>query len=513
MDSTPSSHRLIPPARGLLSLILGYLIAWAGSGVAAAQAPRPHIIFILADDLGYGDLSAFGARDIRTTNIDRLAHEGIRFTAHYAAANTCSPSRASLLTGRYPPRTRVNAVLAYDTVEGLPREEITIAEVLREAGYRTAMVGKWHLGQVEAFMPWHQGFEEFFGVATSNDDYNFYLYEAQGTAYRRRPEVIDQRTLTQQFTARALQFIASHAHDTRPFFLYLAPTAVHIPLHPAPAFAGTSQRGTFGDVVLELDAAVGQILAQLQALGIDDHTLVVFSSDNGAWRTMRAHGGSNGVLREGKLTAFDGGHRVPALARWPGHIPPGIEYHQVVTMMDWFPTFAALAGSRVPTDRVLDGKDLQAVLRGTGDREATPFYYFALRPPHETPEHRLAGVREGQWKLKVAQRGYYPHWLEPLMKVGLYHHGDLLFDLVTDPGETTNVIAQHPDIARHLRRLMEDFSRNNPMPAPLRVTALARDATGWEQLWFGIAQAGAVVLLGLALLAWLVIRLVRCLRR
>jgi arylsulfatase A len=186
----------MPPASRTLSLIIGCLAAFACSGVAAEKAPRPHIVFILADDLGYGDLSSFGATDIRTTNIDRLAHEGIRFTDHYAAANTCSPSRASLLTGRYPPRTRVNAVLAYDTVEGLPREEITIAELLRDAGYRTAMVGKWHLGQVEAFMPWHQGFEEFFGVATSNDDYNFYLYESKGTDYRRLPAAIDQSTLT-----------------------------------------------------------------------------------------------------------------------------------------------------------------------------------------------------------------------------------------------------------------------------------------------------------------------------
>ena len=179
----------------------------ACNSVVAEQAPRAHIVFILADDLGYGDLSSFGATDIRTPHIDRLAHEGMRFTDHYAAANTCSPSRASLMTGRYPPRTRVNAVLAYDTVEGLPREEITIAEVLRDAGYRTAMVGKWHLGQVEAFMPWHQGFEEFFGVATSNDNSNFYIYESKGTDYRRLPEAVDQRTLTQQFTARALQFI------------------------------------------------------------------------------------------------------------------------------------------------------------------------------------------------------------------------------------------------------------------------------------------------------------------
>src|SRR5215470_1385689 len=172
-------------------ILAAVLTLWACWSAAAAQAPRPNILFILADDLGYGDLSSYGATDLPTPHIDRLAHEGIRFTDHYAAANTCSPSRASLLTGRYPPRTRVNAVLAHDTLEGLPLEEITIAELLHDAGYRTAMVGKWHLGQVEAFMPWHQGFEEFFGVATSNSDYNFYLYESKGTDYRRLPEAVD----------------------------------------------------------------------------------------------------------------------------------------------------------------------------------------------------------------------------------------------------------------------------------------------------------------------------------
>ena len=470
------------------------------------------MLFILADDLGYGDLSSYGATDLPTPQIDRLAHEGIRFTAHYAAANTCSPSRASLLTGRYPPRTRVNAVLAYDTVEGLPLDEITIAELLRDAGYHTAMVGKWHLGQVEAFMPWHQGFEEFFGVATSNDSPNFYLYEAHGTAYRRLPHAVDQQTLTQHFTARALQVLTAQARTTQPVFLYLAYTAVHVPLHPAPAFVGQSQRGPYGDVVLELDAAVGQILAHVQALGLDEQTLVVFSSDNGAWRTMRAHGGSNGVLREGKLTTFDGGHRVPALARWPGHIPPGLVHHEVVTLMDWFPTFAALAGVPVPADRVIDGKELTAVLQGTGTREATPFYYFALRLPHATPVPRLAGVREGRWKLKLAQRGYYPAVLEPLIKVGLYPHGDLLFDLAADPGETRNVLTQQPAIAQHLRQLIEEFNRTNPMPEPIRVTALAADAAGWEHLWLGVAAAGAVVLLSLSLLGWLGWRLVCRLR-
>lgn len=480
-------------------------------GAVHAAAPRPNIIFILADDLGYADLSSYGADDIATPNIDRLANEGILFRDHYTPANTCSPSRAALLTGRYPPRTGVNAVLGHDTLEGLPLEEITLAEILRDAGYTTAMVGKWHLGQVEAFMPWQQGFDYYFGPATSNDDSNFYLYESSGKAYRRIPEPVDQTVLTQRYTEVALRFLDAQRDSGQPFFLYLAHTIAHIPLHPHPRFVGSSHRGRYGDAVQELDDSVGQVLAKLSQLGLDDNTIVIFSSDNGAWRTMREFGGSNGVLREGKLTAFEGGHRVPALARWPGHIPGGQVNEQLATMMDWFVTLAGYAGAAVPLDRSIDGRSLAAVLEGSGAREATPFFYFALRPPHEEQGHRLAAVRDGNWKLKAPQRGYYPHLLEPLMMVGLYSHGELLFDLESDPGETRNVIAEHPDVAARLRQLMADFEANNPMPRPVSVAASERDAGGWEKMWYGIAAAGFAVVLALALVIVSLVLLARAL--
>lgn len=480
---------------------------------SAAPAPRPNIVFILADDLGYGDLSSYGASDIATPNIDRLATEGILFRDHYTPANTCSPSRAALLTGRYQPRTGVNAVLGYDTLEGLPLEEITLAELLRDAGYATAMVGKWHLGQVEALMPWQQGFDYYFGPATSNDDNNFYLYESFGKQYRRFPEPVDQTALTQRYTEKALRFLDEQRNATQPFFLYLPHTIAHVPLYPHPRFAGSSQRGSFGDAVQELDDSVGQVLAKLSELGIDENTIVIFSSDNGAWRTMRELGGSNGVLREGKLTAFEGGHRVPALARWPNHIPGGQVNEQVATMMDWFVTLAHYAGAAVPTDRIIDGKSLEAVLDGSGAREETPFFYFALRPPHEEQGHRLAAVRDGKWKLKATQTGYYPQLLEPLMMVGLYSHGELLFDLDSDPGETRNVIAEHPEVAQRLRQLMADFEADNPMPRPANVKAGERDAGGWEKLWYGIAAAGFVVLLVAALVVTVLVILFRRLVR
>lgn len=471
------------------------LLCVALLSTAAAAAPRPNIVFILADDLGYGDLSSYGASDIATPNIDRLASEGIRFTDFYTPANTCSPTRAALMTGRYPPRTGVNAVLGYDTVEGLPLEEITLAEMLRDVGYTTAMVGKWHLGQVEALMPWQQGFDYFFGPATSNDDNNFFLYESHGNQYQRFPEPVDQALLTQRYTDKALHFLDEQRDAPRPFFLYLPHTIAHIPLHPHPRFVGSSQRGPYGDVVQELDDAVGQVLAKLVELGMDENTVVIFSSDNGAWRTMRDDGGSNGILAGGKLTAFEGGHRVPALVRWPRQVPAGQVNGQLATMMDWFVTLAGYAGGAVPDDRVIDGKSLQAVLEGRGRREESPFFYFALRPPHEEPAHRLAAVRDGKWKLHAPQRGYYPRLLEPLMRVGLFHHGELLFDLESDPGETRNVIADHPEVAQRLRLLMTEFEANNVMRPPVNPGAGERDAAGWENLWYGIAAAVAVVLL------------------
>jgi arylsulfatase A-like enzyme len=505
-DVRPSCEGLHRPMtrRTFLSALL---LLW--SIVPSFASARPNIVFILADDLGYGDLACYGATDIRTPNIDHLAEEGIRFTNYYSAANTCSPSRAALMTGRYPPRTGVNGVLSYDTVDGLPLEEITLAEMLKDTGYTTGMIGKWHLGQVEALMPWRQGFDSFFGTATSNDDENFFLYESTGTQYRRIPERIDQTRLIRQYTEHALQFLKQHARESNPFFLYLAHNAPHVPLHPSQRFVGSSRRGIYGDVVQELDDSVGQLLDTLRVLHLDDNTLVVFSSDNGGWRTMRDLGGSNGQLREGKLTTFEGGHRVPALARWPAHAAAGAVNTRLTTMMDWFPTFAHLAGARLPEDRIIDGRDLTAVLDGSSRREVTPFFYFALRPPHEDQHYLLAGVREGQWKYLKAQRGYYPQFLEPLMKVGLYSHGELLFDLEKDPGEQHNVIDEHRDVAQHLSQVMQEFIANNPMPEPVNVLAMKADNAGWHVLWVGISEAVLLVLGSAALLFWAVIRLIR----
>ncbi len=482
--------------KGVASLVLMMF-------ASIAQA-RPNIIFIFADDLGYGDVGAYGATDIRTPHIDRLAAEGMRFTDFYAASNTCSPSRAALLTGRYPLRSGVNAVLFHDTMEGLPPEELTIAEVLYAAGYNTAMVGKWHLGHLPQFMPLNQGFEEFFGVPYSNDEKNFFVYDGE----QRIAEAVDQQWLIKRYTERALEYIRRKADSEQPFFLYLAHNAPHVPLYPSPDFQGKSQRGIYGDVVEELDWSVGQILQALEQHDIDHNTLVVFSSDNGAWLAMRDHGGSNGVLRDGKMSAFEGGQRVPTLARWPGQIPAGEVYTEMANMMDWLPTFAALAQQPLPTDLEIDGVDITAVLRGEGEHPPGPFFYFQLRPPKLAGlEHKLAGVRDNHMKLKLPREGFYPAFLEPLMKVGLYGHDLLLFDLQQDPGEQHNLASKNRGEVERLQNLINEFERNVKPGKPVEVSAAPEDQKGWENMWQGIVLTAALVLLSVILLLYAVVKL------
>jgi len=473
---------------------------------AAATPPRPNVVFILADDLGYGDLGAYGATDLATPSIDRLAREGLRFTDHYAAGNTCSPSRAALLTGRYPPRTGIHAVLFHDAPGGLPASEITIPELLREAGYRTAMVGKWHLGTANEHLPLRHGFDEFFGVLLANDEKNFFVHDGD----RRLAKPVDQSRLIRRYTDRALDFLDRAAREDAPFFLYLAHNAPHVPLHPGEGFAGRSRRGTYGDVVEELDASVGELMAKLAALGLDRETLVVFTSDNGPWLAMRDGGGSAGALRGGKTSTFEGGHRVPAIAHWPATIPPGRVARAPVDMMDWLPTFAELAGVPLPRDRPIDGRSLARVLEGSGERAEAPFFYFRL--PIWDPHARVGAVRDGRWKLARARRGY-PRLLEPLMRTELYGHGTLLFDLESDPGERHDVSGAHPEVVTRLEREIEAFEATLEPAEPILVRAAPHDHGGWEKLWLGVAAGGAVTLAALVIVLVAAVRALRGLRR
>jgi arylsulfatase A len=493
-------------ARWLLLAALGGVSALADP--VAAEAPRPNVVFILADDLGYGDLSSYGAADIATPNIDRLAREGVRFTDFYSVGNTCSPSRAALMTGRYPPRSGVNAVLFHDTPEGLPASELTIAELLRDAGYRTGMIGKWHLGNTDDFMPWSHGFTEFFGVPHSNDEKNFFVYDGR----RRLPETVDQSRLIRRYTDRALDFLERAAKGGEPFFLYVAHNAPHVPLYPSEGFAGRSRRGTYGDVVEELDASVGELLTKLVELGIDRETLVIFSSDNGPWLAMRDWGGSAGDLRGGKTSTFEGGHCVPAIARWPDGIPAGKEARGAANMMDWLPTLVQLGGAHLPDDRPIDGRSLAGVLQGTGEREATPFFYLRIRFPVGDQHAQVGAVRDGRWKLKLPQRGY-PEVLERLAKTQLFGHDLLLFDLEADRGEQHDVSADHPDVVARLSQEIEVFKTSLSPASPVLIGAAPHDHGGWEKMWRGVAAAAAVAFGAAAILLFASYRVIRSLLR
>ena len=424
------------------------ILALASAGALPGSEP-PNFVLIFVDDLGYADIGPFGSTLHRTPHLDRMAAQGRKLTSFYVSANVCTPSRSSLLTGRYPRRVGLDEnekgqwVLFPGNQEGLHPGEVTIAEVLKEVGYRTACVGKWHLGDQPAFLPTRQGFDSYFGIPFSNDMGHDsrpepYVYPPlpllrMETVIEREP---DQRLITKRYTEEAVRFI--EASKDRPFFLYLAHTMPHWPQYSSSEFAGKSKNGKWGDSVEEIDWSTGRILETLRRLGIGERTLVLFTSDNGG--AVR-HGASNGPLRGGKGTTWEGGHRVCFLARWPGKVPAGTASDELATSLDILPTFAALAGAAVPSDRVIDGKDIRPLLLSE-DAEPTPhvayFYYFMSH---------LNAVRSGRWKLHVARTGRGPDRVtEPRHE---------LYDLHADIGESTNVAAAFPQVAERLRALAE----------------------------------------------------------
>lgn len=426
------------------------LLACQDSPESGFNTDQPNIIYIFTDDLGYGDIECFGATDIKTPNIDRMSKEGMRFTSFYSAASVCSPSRAGLLTGRYPQRMGINGVFFPESFTGMPSEEITIAEMLKTKGYTTGMIGKWHLGHFNKFLPLQQGFDSYFGIPYSND--------MESVVYMRDNEVesfeVDQQYTTKKYTEEALKFLDKN--QSSPFFLYLSHNMPHVPIYASEKFLGSSGRGLYGDVVQEIDWSVGEIMNRLEKLNLLENTLVVFSSDNGPWLVMQDHGGLAGELREGKQFTFDGGMKVPTLALWKGKIKPGTVNSDLATQMDWFPTFAEITESALPIDRPIDGRDLSKVLYGTGKRTGDDFLFM--------DGSKLEGYIANNWKVKLPYKGVKgSSWRQAVAA-----HDTLLFNLQNDPGETTNLYAENKELAiSMIRGMRESYQALGPLPESL----------------------------------------------
>ncbi|MBV8128133.1 MAG: sulfatase [Planctomycetaceae bacterium] len=430
------------------SMLLGLLIAGAAiTSVRAEETPLPSIVILLADDLGYGDLGCFGHPTIRTPHLDRMAAEGVKFTQYYAWCY-CTPSRAALLLGRLPVRSGLNRVLGARSTGGIPDGETTLAEALKARGYATMCIGKWHLGHHPRFLPTRHGFDHYLGIPYSNDMDRADQGEPPIPLMRdetviEQPAVQD--TLTRRYTEEALKFIRDHAALARqgqPFFLYLPYTFPHVPLHASPAFRGKSPRGLYGDVVEELDASVGQVLQVLRQEQLAGSTLVVFTSDNGPWLSQKLDAGSAGLLREGKITTWEGGVRVPCLAWWPGTIAPGRVVQDLASELDLFATCIELAGGRLPADRPYDSHSLAPLFRGTGSGSRNEvFYYF---------DDQVTAVRQGPWKLH--QKTIESASGQTKSQI---QSPPLLFNLATDPSERFNVALEHPDVVERLTKVIE----------------------------------------------------------
>ena len=460
-----------------LFLCCGSAAAQGEGTDAASAAPRPNVVLIFCDDLGYGDLGCFGHPTIATPNLDRMAREGTRFTQFYVAAPVCTPSRAALMTGRLPVRNGMagnRRVLFPDSVGGLPADELTVPEVLREAGYATAMFGKWHLGHRPEYLPTEHGFDRYLGIPYSNDmdkregksnrtadpfgtvdwrDFDVPLLSARaGESAEEIERPADQTKITSAYAAGAAAFMRQTARQDRPFFVYLAHSMPHIPLFRSGSFEGVSPRGTYGDVITEIDATVGLLASTADELGLKERTLFLFTSDNGPWLIFDQHGGSAGLLRNGKGTTWEGGVRVPALAYWPGTVPPARTEPGLMSTMDILPTLAELAGSNVPSDRTLDGKSQVPLLTGGGPSRREVVHYYRRR--------ELFAVRRGPWKAHFITQGGYGREAQrrtELPSPELYH-------LEVDPSEKYNVADQHPEIVGDLTLLAEEHLASFEMP-------------------------------------------------
>ncbi|HYF36566.1 MAG TPA: sulfatase-like hydrolase/transferase [Prosthecobacter sp.] len=442
--------------------LLYSLLVTGFCATALSATATPNIVVIFMDDMGYADVGCFGAQGYQTPNIDRLAQGGRKFTNFHVAQPVCSASRAALLTGCYPNRIGIHGALSPKATHGLAAGELTLAEVVKQKGYATAAVGKWHLGHLPQFLPTQHGFDEYYGLPYSNDMWPFHP-EAKPGAYPKLPMIEDSRVvdedvtpedqtrLTTDYTTRATSFI--ERNKDKPFFLYLAHSMVHVPLYVSDKFKGKSGAGLFGDVMMEVDWSVGQIMETLAKHGLEQNTWVIFTSDNGPWLSYGDHAGSAGIYREGKGTCWEGGTRVTSIMRWPARLPAGTSSDAMLMTVDLLPTIAGVIGAKLP-EHPIDGKDVWPLLAGeSGAKNPHDFYAFY----YGQNQLQALTTGDGRWKLHLPH-GYRTLGDQPQAKGGVpvkYQPGKIsaaeLYDLYADPSESKNVAAQNPEVVAQLQ--------------------------------------------------------------
>lgn len=433
------------------------------------KSTTPNVIILFADDLGYGDLGVYGHPTIRTPNLDAMASKGMKFTNFYSGSPACTASRYALLTGRYPIRSGFQWVLYPNSSRGIHSKEYTLAEGMKDAGYTTACFGKWHLGTTKKeYLPLQNGFDEYFGLPYSNDMIpplwnDIPLLEGNDTISLNP----DQKTLTKQYTERAIDFITKHSHD--PFFIYVPYAMPHLPLHPGEEFIGKSERGTYGDVVEELDWSVGNILKSLKYNNLLSNTLIIFVSDNGPWIIKNEEGGSSGLLRDGKGSTWEGGMRVPMIAHWEGKISPATLNTQTTSTLDLYTSLLKLVGQEIPKETIYDGKDISNLFLGNESEkiEEKPFFFYGAKQLH--------AIRKGKWKLHI-------HTSSQTKREYFEGKTPLLFNINEDPSEKYDLAKKFPKIVNEL--LQEIESHKNEIKAQPDFFQKERLASRKEHLAF-----------------------------
>ena len=440
--------------RKFFYLLIGLLLFSCGK-----NETTPNIVFILTDDLGYGDLSSYGSKTINSKNIDQLAKDGIKLTSYYAAQPVCSASRAAVLTGVYPNRIGIHNAFGPNSNSGISHSELTLAEMLKENGYSTGIFGKWHLGSQKEFFPTNHGFDEFYGILYSNDMWRWHPEYPEGypedlLLYRNESpimEIIDQSDLTKDITSESIDFIERNKNN--PFFLYIAHPQPHVPLFVSKDFENITGNGLYADVITEIDYSVGRVLRSIEENGLTENTIVVFTSDNGPWLSYGNHSGSSGIYREGKGTTWEGGVRVPSIIKFPNKLKSRV-IDEPVMAIDWMPTFAELTNSKLSENKI-DGKNIWPLL--TGETHSSPheklYFYYRVNELHS--------IRMNEWKIHFSRK-YRSLNGRPGGVDGIPVKYDMniieqneLYNLKNDPRELYNVYNEFPEIAKKMEELGE----------------------------------------------------------